>query len=216
MSLTFSSGAVDAISFLGLGRVFTANMTGNLVLLGLAVGQPAGAEALRAAASLVGFVVGVIIASRLAAGAAKRELWPAAATSALGLEVAAQTGLLGGWLAASGHPAAALEVVLVAISGLAMGLQSGAVVALRRSGISTTYVTGMLTGVIGEIASQTGARSEWLRRGLVLAALVAGAICSAALLSAARRFAPMLPLAVTVGVVASARYARRIRERRDR
>lgn len=35
MALTFSSGAIDAISYLALGKVFTAFMTGNLVFLGL-------------------------------------------------------------------------------------------------------------------------------------------------------------------------------------
>src|SRR5205823_3879352 len=66
VALTFGSGAVDAISFLGLGRVFTANMTGNIVILGLAVGIRAGAEVVRAATSLVAFTLGVLIASRLA------------------------------------------------------------------------------------------------------------------------------------------------------
>jgi uncharacterized membrane protein YoaK (UPF0700 family) len=38
LALTFTTGLVDAVSLLGLGRVFTANMTGNVVLLGFALG----------------------------------------------------------------------------------------------------------------------------------------------------------------------------------
>jgi uncharacterized membrane protein YoaK (UPF0700 family) len=36
MALTAVSGLVDAVSYLGLGHVFTANMTGNVVVLGFA------------------------------------------------------------------------------------------------------------------------------------------------------------------------------------
>ena len=45
--LACAAGAVDALSFLRLGDVFTANMTGNTVLLGIAVGERQGARALQ-------------------------------------------------------------------------------------------------------------------------------------------------------------------------
>ena len=51
LALTWAAGSVDAISFLALGRVFTANMTGNTVLLGLHLAQEQGAGALRAFAA---------------------------------------------------------------------------------------------------------------------------------------------------------------------
>ena len=41
-ALTVSSGAIDAISFLALGKVFTAFMTGNIVFLGLRVAGAVG------------------------------------------------------------------------------------------------------------------------------------------------------------------------------
>jgi len=50
--LTWAASGVDAISYLGLGHVFTANMTGNAVLLGLAVGQGQGLAALRSIIAL--------------------------------------------------------------------------------------------------------------------------------------------------------------------
>src|SRR5919199_100875 len=59
--LTVTTGLVDAVSVLGLGRVFTANMTGNVVFLGFAsVGVP-GFSVARAVVSLVGFVVGALL-----------------------------------------------------------------------------------------------------------------------------------------------------------
>jgi uncharacterized membrane protein YoaK (UPF0700 family) len=44
-ALTVSSGAVDAISFLALGKVFTAFMTGNLAFLGMGIAGHAGRRA---------------------------------------------------------------------------------------------------------------------------------------------------------------------------
>ncbi|MGN6697263.1 MAG: YoaK family protein, partial [Thermomicrobiales bacterium] len=57
--LAGAAGSLDAISYLGLGHVFTANMTGNTVLLGVALAQRDMPAALRNAVALVGFGVGV-------------------------------------------------------------------------------------------------------------------------------------------------------------
>lgn len=204
--LTFGSGAVDAISFLGLGRVFTAMMSGNIVLLGLAVGSAARSEALRSAVSLVVYAGGVFAAARLMRGSATPRVWPAGLTRALVYGAIAQAGVLAGWLGASGHPNQAFEVVLVGFSALAMGLQAGAVARLGVSGVTTTYVTGTLTGLIGALALGSGTRRELARRAVVLVALLAGAGCGALLLTDARSEAPALPLATTVVVLMTAVY----------
>src|SRR5215212_11643581 len=57
--LSLAAGCVDAVGYLGLGQIFVANMTGNTVLLGLALGQAKGQAALRAVVALAGFIVGV-------------------------------------------------------------------------------------------------------------------------------------------------------------
>ena len=49
--LTFSTGLIDAVSFVGLGKVFTANMTGNVVFLGFAIAGVAGLSFWRSVAS---------------------------------------------------------------------------------------------------------------------------------------------------------------------
>jgi uncharacterized membrane protein YoaK (UPF0700 family) len=203
--LTFAAGAVDAISFLGLGRVFTAMMSGNIVLLGLAVGSSAGPEAVRSVISLVVYALGVFAASRLIRSPAS-SLWPTGLTMALGCGAIAQAGVLAGWLGASGHPDELFKVVLVGFSALAMGLQGGAVARLRISGVTTTYVTGTLTGLIGGLALGTGTDRELARRAVVLVALLAGAACGALLLTYVRSGAPALPLATTLVVIAAATY----------
>lgn len=204
--LTLASGAVDAISYLGLGRVFTGVMSGNLILLGLAVGSAAGSEAVRSAVSLVVYVAGVFAASRLVRRSATPRIWPVGVTVALVCQAVAQAGLLAGWVGASGRPTHAFEALLVGMSALAMGLQTGAVARLRVSGVTTTYVTGTLTGLIGALALGEGKRRDLARRGVVLVALLAGAVCGAVLLKGARTVAPALPLAVTLLVLAAAMY----------
>jgi uncharacterized membrane protein YoaK (UPF0700 family) len=208
VGLTFGTGAVDAISFLALGRVFTANMTGNIVILGLAAGSREGSEVVRAGASLVAFIVGVFVAARLTDRPRAGGSWSSGVRLALALEAVAQAAFLAGWLATSGRPGHAFEVVLVGFSATAMGLQTGAVAAVGVSGVSTTYVTGTLTGLITALATGKGSGKEWLRRTGVLVALLVGAACSALLVVDARRLAPVLPLVVTtlvLGAVVSVR-----------
>ena len=59
-SLSLAAGCVDAVGYLGLGQVFVANMTGNTVLLGLAIGQVGGRGVLHAGTALAGFVLGSV------------------------------------------------------------------------------------------------------------------------------------------------------------
>src|SRR5437762_11957851 len=58
LPLTFTTGLVDAVSYLGLGRVFTANMTGNVVLLGFGIAGAGGLPVVAPVVSLVSFLVG--------------------------------------------------------------------------------------------------------------------------------------------------------------
>ena len=65
MVLTIIAGVIDAISVLGLGRVFTANMTGNTVFLGFALAGVPGFSPLRSVAALAAFLVGAVVGGRL-------------------------------------------------------------------------------------------------------------------------------------------------------
>lgn len=201
VAMTFASGAVDAVSFLGLGRVFTANMTGNIVLLGVAAGRGAGEEALRAGVALVAFAVAVAAVGRIAPGAEDGRAWPGRVTAALGIELVLQALFLVGWLASGTRPGGGTEDVLVAISGAAMGIQSSAVARLGVRGVTTTFVTGTLTGLLRALAAGAGHGPEHRRRAAVVAALVAGAGVGAALLGGPRAVAPAVPLAGTAAVI---------------
>jgi Protein of unknown function (DUF1275) len=67
LALTFSTGLIDAASYLGLGRVFTANMTGNVVLLGFGIAGAAGLPVVSPFVSLAAFLLGAVTGGRLAA-----------------------------------------------------------------------------------------------------------------------------------------------------
>lgn len=198
--LTLSSGAVDAISYLGLGKVFTANMTGNIVLLGLAVGRSEGSEVIRAAISLAGYGSGAFLGAHIARRGEHESIWRQEVTRVLGLEALLQAGLLTVWLATSAHPGQTAEALMVAMSALAMGFQSAAVAALGVAGVTTTYITGTLTGLLGELAGGSGTGAERWRRAAVLVALLAGAAIAAVIITNVRRLAPLLPLLLTGAV----------------
>src|SRR3954451_593 len=90
VGLAFSSGAVDAIAFLGLGKVFTAFQTGNLVFLGIDAGGAGGPDALRVGCSLGAFAAGVFAASLVVERADRPGVWPRQVTLALGAAIVAQ------------------------------------------------------------------------------------------------------------------------------
>src|SRR5918998_4996247 len=104
MALTLSSGAVDAISFLALGKVFTAFMTGNLVFLGLlAVGS--GTQSLiSVVASIAFFAAGVYLATRIVGPSRGSGAWPHRATASLGVTAGGEGCFLGVWGGGGGPP----------------------------------------------------------------------------------------------------------------
>jgi uncharacterized membrane protein YoaK (UPF0700 family) len=202
--LTAVSGVVDAIAFLALGRVFTANMTGNLVLFAIAAGQGAGAAALRSSVAFAGFAVGAYLGGR-GRRSQPSATWPAGVTRLLATELALLAGFGAGWLLTDQRPHGAEVHALIAVAAGAMGLQSAAAIRLHVAGVTTTYVTGTLTGLMTEMATGTGSRAEWGRRVGALAVLGAGAAVGAVLVEELRWAAPLPALLLVAGVVVAAR-----------
>jgi uncharacterized membrane protein YoaK (UPF0700 family) len=143
-ALTVVSGFVDAVSFLGLGHVFTANMTGNVVLIGFAAAGAPGFSMAASGCALGAFVVGAVAGGRLARRTRpSRNLLLAAmvieATCTAGAAVVAGTVSAIG----EGWP----RYTVIALLAAAMGLRNTAV---RRVGVpdmSTTVLTTTLTGL---------------------------------------------------------------------
>jgi uncharacterized membrane protein YoaK (UPF0700 family) len=142
---TWVAGSVDAITYLR-ARVFTANMTGNTVLFGIALGQGEGKAAASSFAALVAFVLGVMLGAWLVG-----EGDITSASSSVRRAVWVETILLIIFAATCFAPAASQRGIvlqlLIVSSGLAMGAQSAAVRRLKLPGIATTYITGTITSL---------------------------------------------------------------------
>jgi uncharacterized membrane protein YoaK (UPF0700 family) len=186
--LAFGSGSINALSFTGLGGVFTSVMTGNLVLLGVAVVRLKGTVALHSLAAIAAYIAGVFGTAR----------WLAVPRLALAAVALLQAAGLVAWAVVSGHPSVPLEIVLVAVAALAMGMQSAAVNALPGARASTTYLTSTLTALTAEVA--TAGAPGW-RRFAVLAAALCGAVLATVMFVWVRPAAPALPLAATTAAV---------------
>ena len=223
--LTVTTGAVDAASFLYLGHVFSSVITGTLVLLGISVGTHNPGLALKCGVALVSYVVGVVAGTPLAVRRAGRwlegwpvrrwhratkhhEIWPSWLTVALAVEFCLLALFSLGWELTSGRPSGVAQRLLLAAAGVGMGIQAASIRQLGE--ISTTYLTGTLTGLISALA--TGRTPEGLRRSLgIFAALVTGAILSALITMYQPALLPIVVLAPIALVVwlASARFGPR-------
>ncbi len=200
--LSLAAGATDVLSFAALGRVFTSVMTGNLVLLGLAVSNGSVSKAISASLALSGYAVGAGAGARLARrpGTPKDEVWPRGVTRVLGIELVALLAVLTGWLVSGTRPGVWGRLLLLAAAAVAMGLQSAGTRAVAVPGLSTTHFTSTLTGAIEQVVRPD--RSLNWRHATQLAATFAGAGLGAGLLLLARPWAPTLPCALVALVVA--------------
>jgi uncharacterized membrane protein YoaK (UPF0700 family) len=174
--LTFTTGLVDAVSLLGLGRVFTANMTGNVVLLGFAIAGAGGFSIAATLTSLLAFLIGAAAGARFGRSfAARPHGWLA---SALALEVvlvsaAAVITLFG----VSDH--ADLRLIVIALLALAMGARNAAVRALAAKDLTTTVLTMTLTGLAADSTLAGGPGTGAHRRVVSALFMLAGAIVGA-------------------------------------
>jgi len=174
VALAVTTGGMDAIGFIAMGGVFASVMTGNLVLLGVSIGRRNGSLAAHVGVALAGYIAGVI-AGVIVAGRPD----PGRST----------------WPA---RVTAALLVELALIIGLT------AVRSLAAPGLSSTYMTGTLTGLVSAVAAGDGLAGQ--RRNLaMIAAVVIGAALGGVLVLEVPRAAPAVALAALSSVVLTAR-----------
>lgn len=196
LTLTVVTGLVDAVTYLGLGHVFAANMTGNIVLLGFALGGGGGisiaASLVSLAAFLVGAAAGGVLARRLEVD---RRRWVATALllETIGVCVAAGCAALALW-----------NVTIVALLALAMGVRNATVRRLAIPDLTTTVLTLTLTGLAAETAGGGGAGRAPTRRIASVLAMLIGALVGALLLG--QGLAAPLVLASGLLVLATASF----------
>ncbi|MEZ4588491.1 MAG: YoaK family protein [Gemmatimonadales bacterium] len=175
--LTAATGLVDAVSVLGLGRVFTANMTGNVVFLGFALAGTPGYSAARSLVALAAFLAGAALGGGLTNRTGGR------IEPVLHRALFTESGLLaiGGAAALALASDAALQYGLIVITGVAMGLRNAAMRKLAVADLTTTVLTLTLTGLGADSRLAGGASPRRIRRLGATAAMLTGAAIGAVL-----------------------------------
>jgi len=191
--LTFVTGIVDAVSFLGLGHVFTANMTGNVVLLGFALAGATGLSAARSMLSLLAFLAGAVLGGRLGlvmnSSPRRRRILAAGTVEALLLFVSAAVSV---GIHPAADPSPAVLHAVIALTAFAMGLRSATVRWLAVPDMTTTVLTQVLAALAAESVLAGGTNPRFGRRGAAVVLMLAGAALGVLLM----RHGLTLPLAV--------------------
>jgi uncharacterized membrane protein YoaK (UPF0700 family) len=200
--LTVVTGLIDACSYLALGHVFVANMTGNVVFAGFAIAGAPGFALAPNVVALVAFAAGAFLSARVI-----RTVWSHRArvlTLALALQIllvaaAYLTAVLGGSPVESGT-----RYTLLTLLALGMGVQNAAARALAVPDLTTTVLTLTITGTAADSRLAGGAGSRAGRRLLSIAAMFLGGLIGALLVLHDRVSLPLLfaglLLAVACGI----------------
>jgi uncharacterized membrane protein YoaK (UPF0700 family) len=198
LTLTAVTGLVDAVSYLRLGRVFVANMTGNVVFLGFSADPRSGLSAAAPLIAIASFILGALAGGRAAhtLSAARPRRWLATAFAGeaviLGL-VAVLTGT--GVLPFVGQG----RLLTIAILAAALGVQNSTVRHLGAPDLTTTVLTLTLTGLAADSALARGPGAKPHRRLGSVAAMLAGAAAGAGI----RQWSSTAVIAIAAALVAA-------------
>ena len=197
--LTFTTGLVDATTYLGLGHVFAANMTGNIILLGFGIAGAGGLPVLAPLVSLAAFLAGAGLGGLLDARRAHRS--DHGFPVALAVEsavMAAATVIAAAVHLRSGHASGDLVIALLAVG---MGLRNATVRALGVPDLTTTVLTMTLTGLAAASPWGAGDGSGSIRRVSAVLAMLTGAIAGALLLKTSIALVLAVAAVLTVGTL---------------
>lgn len=182
LALTFTSGVVDAASYLGLGRVFTANMTGNVVLLGFGIAHSGGLPVLAPVISLGSFVLGAGAGGLLGSNLGDRHRAHVSAALTVQAALIACASVLAATLHV--HAGSASRNVVIGLLAFAMGVQTATARRLAVPDLPTTVVTQTLTGLAADSRLFGASGQGTVRRASAVTALLAGAVTGALLVKA--------------------------------
>jgi uncharacterized membrane protein YoaK (UPF0700 family) len=190
--LTFATGVVDAASVLGLGHVFTANMTGNVVFIGFALGGRDETAVGLGLVSLAAFLFGAMVGGRVTPVATRRVARRALSAALVALVLATATSFV------HGSP----RIVVVGLLALAMGLRTAVVRKLAVLDMTTTVLTLTLVGLAADSSLAGGANPRWQRRVGAVVVMACGAMVGAELLRVGLGAAVGVATGVEIGAAA--------------
>jgi uncharacterized membrane protein YoaK (UPF0700 family) len=199
--LTVVTGVVDSVSILALGRVFVANMTGNVVFVGFAIAGAPGFSLSSSLSALAGFLCGALVAGAVIGRRAEQRttLLRLATSAELGLVIAALviTLVAGG---TGRHLGDVTTATLAALLAVAMGTQNATARHLAVPDLTTTVLTMTLTGIAADLRSGKGGAALG-RRLVAVGAMLVGAVGGALLVLHAT---VTVAVAVAAGLIAVA------------
>jgi uncharacterized membrane protein YoaK (UPF0700 family) len=202
VALTVVTGLVDAVSYVALGHVFVANMTGNVVFLGFAVAGAAGLSVTASLASLAAFAAGALAGGRIGARLGAHRGRHLRAVTAMGATLAALAVIVS---AVVGQPvSSAARYALIAPLALAMGAQNAMARRLAVPDLTTTVLTLTLTGIAADSRLAGGGGGHPARRLISVLAMLTGALVGALLVL---HVDLVLPLAIAAVLIAGTAIA---------
>jgi uncharacterized membrane protein YoaK (UPF0700 family) len=209
--LTIVTGLVDAFSYLTMGRVFVANMTGNVVFLSFALGGAPGfiwwASLLAIATFIAGALLGGLVRTRCATNSGMH-LFVASTAQLLLVALALVVVLCVSTPAVDSSYSGLTLTVLIVLLGAAMGLQNATARALAVPDLTTTVLTLTLTGLSADSRAAGGGGSRLGRRILSVLTMFVGGLVGALLVRGGR--GPTSLIVATVLLVIVAVGARRM------
>ena len=198
LALTFSTGIVDAVGYLGLDKVFAGNMTGNVVILGMAIVGAEGLPWVGPLVALIAFMAGAVIGGRTL----RRESigWNTRTSWSFTAVAAALAVLTGVTVATGGVPPEPWGLAITVLLAAAMGFQAAVARHLAVKDVTTVVVTSTITGLAADSVLAGGSGQPWRRRAGAVVLIALGALVGALLL----RVGIALPLGLATVVTAAA------------
>ncbi len=177
LSLTAATGMVDAAGFLGLDRVFTGNVTGSIVILGMGIAGTADLPVIGPICALMSFMVGALVAGRVLRPMA--DGWSGRSTllfTVVGVLVGASAVVI---LATGRAPTGPLVYAVIILLAFAMGVQTATARQLSVKDVNTVVVTTVVAGLVADSPLGLRRPQPVFRRVVGIAGMGVGALLGA-------------------------------------
>lgn len=175
MALTLVTGVVDAVGYLGLDHIFTGNMTGNVVILAMALAGAANLPTLGPLVALGAFLLGAAVAGSTLQSSPKG--WNRRVTLLLTAGCIALTGTAATSLIVEDVGRQSIGVIVAAVIAMHMGSQALIARHLGVRDMTTVVITSTMTSLAGEsLVGKQRPRLLNRRLGAVLAMFAGAAI----------------------------------------
>jgi uncharacterized membrane protein YoaK (UPF0700 family) len=198
LALTVGTGLVDSFSYLVLGHVFVANMTGNVVFLAFALVGAPGFSIPASIAALASFGVGAAVGGRVSvrlAGHRARLLSTCAAMQTVFVAVSVVLAAV-----SPDSVTAGFRYGLIVVLGVSMGIQNAAARTLAVPDLTTTVLTMTITGITADSSLVGGSGTRAGRRWLTVVAMFGGAVIGAVFIVHSEKVYPLV-VALCIAVI---------------